>query len=312
MNETEFVHYLEKHFPFSRNRGIGDDASVVKNGDHFQLITTDMLIEDTHFRLQDISMEDLAAKALAVNQSDIAAMGGEPEYFYLCLGFPGKLDAGDLKKFFRGLENACLKSGLELAGGDFSHSPCLIISITMVGKTRHPVYRHTAKPGDLIGLTGPTGASALGLALLQRGKIIEPWIKAHTRVIPQVREGQILSRYAQAMIDVSDGLVMDLKRILKASGTGAILEYDKIPVSPEFKQTCLDYGIDEMETVLAGGEDYVLLFTITPEKELELRKGDLYYYLVGRVNLQKDKLDVTNRGLPVRLKNNGYDHFKHR
>ena len=309
MDETEFVEFLESHFPFSHIRGIGDDASVVKINDHYQLITTDMLIENTHFRLEDISLEDLAAKSLAVNQSDIAAMGGTPHYFYLSLGFPRNMGADALKKFFLGIKKACQKSDLQMAGGDFSQADSLFISITMVGTASHPVYRHTAKPGDIIGLTGPTGPSSLGLKLLQKGKHIKSWSLAHIRIIPQVREGQILSRYVHAMIDVSDGLVMDLKRILRASSAGAVLEYEKIPVSGRLKKACRDHGIDEQEVVLAGGEDYVLLFTISPENELRLRKESLSYYLIGHLTHQTDKLVITHRGNTIGLKKNGYDHF---
>ncbi|MCK4836859.1 MAG: thiamine-phosphate kinase [Candidatus Aminicenantes bacterium] len=310
MNEPEFVLYLKKHFPFSLGQGIGDDTSVVKINNHYQLITTDILIENTHFRLTDTRLDELAMKALAVNQSDIAAMGGKPHYFYLGLGFPHHLGINALKKFFQGLKKACLKADLQMAGGDFSHATTLFISITMVGTARHPVYRNTAKEGDFIGITGPTGASALGLKLLQKGKELKPWTRAHKQVIPQIHEGQILSKYVNAMIDVSDGLIMDLKRILKASGKGGEVEYEKIPVPLKMKKTCRDYDFDELELVLTGGEDYVLLFTISPENELKLREEKLRYNIIGIVDSRLDKLVVSSRGQVIQLKNGGYDHFK--
>lgn len=309
MKETEFVEFLKKKFPFSRGVGIGDDTSAVKSNDQYQLITTDMLIENIHFRLKDISLGELAAKALAVNQSDIASMGGQPEYFYLNLGFPGKLGTDALKSFFQGLARASEKSDLQMAGGDFSRSPVLVIAITMVGTTPHPVFRHTAKPGDLIGVTGPIGASALGCLLLQGGKDDPSWTQAHNRVIPRIREGQILSRYVNAMIDVSDGLVLDLKRILKASGTGAILEYGKIPIPAGMREKCRDLDIDEKELVLSGGEDYVLLFSITPEKESKLRKETLLYHLIGHMTPNTAELVIKDQGTIIQSKKEGFDHF---
>ena len=220
MNENLFQRYLNQHFPFSRGQGIGDDTSVSVPGEQRQLITKDLMIENIHFRLKDISLRELALKSLAVNLSDIAAMGGKPEYFYLGIGCPEKLTWNDMKTFFQGLKRGCQKWRLELAGGDFSRSEQLFVSITMVGSADNPIYRHNARTADLIGISGPTGRSALGLKVLTKGIPLKPWITRHKRVEPHLAQGRLLSKYVNSMIDVSDGLIMDLKRLLTASGKG--------------------------------------------------------------------------------------------
>jgi thiamine-monophosphate kinase len=310
MNEIEFVDFLRKNFPFSRGIGIGDDASVTPIKGTKQLITTDILIENIHFRLSDISLEELALKSIAVNLSDIAAMGGIPQYFYLGLGFPHHFSRDELRTFFRGLKNGCRKWNLEMAGGDFSKSKILFVSITMVGVGKNPVYRHSAKSGDLIGITGRTGESALGLKLLSMGEEMNFWSRKHKRVNPQLKEGQILSRYVNSMIDISDGLIIDLKRVLYASGKGAHVYYEKMAVSTRLKKACFKFGINEYEVVLAGGEDYILLFTLSPENESKLRQKGLQYRIIGEVNSRKNELVISHHNKILRMKKEGYNHFE--
>ncbi len=310
MDEHAFVDFLHKHFPFSRGLGIGDDTSIVKMGDVYQLISKDILIERIHFSLDNFSLKELALKSLAVNLSDIAAMGGTPHYFYLGLGFPEKLAKKDLDDFYRGLKQGCRKWKVELAGGDFSRSSALFISITMVGQAEQPVYRSGAEHGDLIGISGDTGASALGLKCLMNNLRHTYFIQKHKEVHPEVEKGQILARYANAMIDVSDGLIIDLKRILAASNKGAEIFFEKIPVSTAMTTLCRNHNFDLYELVLAGGEDYVLLFTISPEKELALRARQMTYHIIGQVTETPHKLTVKHHGRAIRLKSPGYDHFK--
>ena len=309
MDEQEFVAYLKKKFPFRRGLGIGDDASVVRSGRHFQLISTDILIEDVHFRLRDISQRELALKALAVNISDIAAMGGRAQYFYLGLGFPGRLSKTELFHFFKGLEQGCRKWGVELAGGDYSRSEKMSVAVTIVGQSPKPVLRSGARPGDWIAVTGPTGESALGLQLLLGGERTSPYIRKHQRTVPQDRKGPILAGYVSAMIDISDGLLLDLSRLLAASGTGAEIDYEKIPVSRPFKKLCRQFHFSEKNLVLAGGEDYQLLFAISPRRETALRKTKIGYHLIGRVTAQRS-LRVRENGRRLEIARLGFDHFR--
>lgn len=312
MDEPRFVRLLEDWFPFSHGMGIGDDTSVVKTGDGFQLITKDLFIQDVHFSLDYYTLEAVAYKSLAVNLSDIAAMGGTPRYFYLGLGVPPSLK-DQTEMFFAYMERACRYWNIQLAGGDFSSAAKLFISITMIGDAEKPILRSTAQTGDLIGITGVTGESAIGLSLLLRGERKDPLIEKHKLVQPELDKGLILAKYVNAMIDVSDGLSIDLQRVLTASGKSARIRYENIPVTPHMRQICSWQGLNEYEMVLAGGEDYVLLFTVSREMEKKLKKENIQYYIIGEIDDEVDGspggLTVTHDGKPVQLKAGGWDHF---
>jgi len=310
MDEFEFEQFLKNCFSFKKGKGIGDDTSVLKLNDFFQLITTDILVENVHFRLNDFNLQELALKSLAVNISDIAAMGGIPEYFYLGLGFPRRLNQDDIKKFFLGLKKGCEKWNLELAGGDFSRSTHMFISITMIGKAVSPVYRDNAQINDLIGITGDLGNSALGLKFLTDKIRSKSWIKKHIQIVPQIENGLKLSKYVNAMIDISDGLLIDLKRILKASKKGGEIYYEKIVVSHSFRKMCKENNYNEYEMVLSGGEDYILLFTISPKMELKLKKEKISYHIIGKIVNKPKHLIVRHNDNIVKLNHLGYDHFK--
>ena len=309
MDEARFVQFLEERFPFSRGIGIGDDTSVVKTGDYYQLITKDLFVENVHFSLDYYTLEEVALKSIAVNLSDIAAMGGKPQYFYLGLGFPEKLKKESLNDFFKALEKGCHQWQVELGGGDFSSSAHLYISVTMIGQTKNPIYRNNARAGDLIGITAVTGESAIGLNLLQKGTRTGHLVQKHKAPRPEIEKGIILSKYVNAMIDLSDGLMIDLKRVLTASGKGASIRYEKIPVTEEIRKTCTCHQLDEYEMVLAGGEDYVLLFTLSPEKEKDLRKENIDYYIIGKINGRSGELAVEDRGKSIQIQTFGYNHF---
>ncbi len=308
MDEQRFVAYLQKKFPFRYGQGIGDDASLVRFGRSFQLVSTDLLIEGVHFRLADVSLEALAEKALAVNVSDVAAMGGRARYFYLCLGFPLQLAGVGLRRLFSGLSRAARKWDVDLAGGDFSRSQQLVIAITIVGESPRPLRRNGARPGDLIGITGPTGGSALGLKLLLAGEKRSPFIRRHQHPQPQCEKGLTLSRFASAMIDISDGLLLDLSRVLRASRAGAVIDYGSIPMTAGFRRECRRLNLQEKELVLAGGEDYELLFTIAPHREKRLRRTGMAYHIIGRVAKGR-RLLVLESGQTLRLPALGFDHF---
>ena len=309
MNEADFVRFLQENFPFNRGKGIGDDTSVVKTGDYFQLITKDLLIENVHFKLDHFTLEELALKSLAVNLSDIAAMGGEPQYFYLGLGVPPGMKKEKWLSFFTGLKKGCQQWNVELAGGDFSMSALMVISITVIGKAQKPVYRHSAQIHDLVGITGVTGESALGLKLLMKGVNRGYFVDKHKQVSPEIQKGQILSRYVNAMIDLSDGLLMDLNRVLTASGKGARIFYENLPVTPNMKKICRENGWNEYEIVLAGGEDYVLLFTVSQQNLLKLEKENPGYYIIGEITGTPGSLEVEHNGKAVKTTYLGYDHL---
>ena len=275
MNEARFVAALQRKFPFRFGLGIGDDASAVRCGRDFQLISTDLLVEDVHFRLGDVTAAGLAEKALAVNISDIAAMGGRALYFYLGIAFPDGLAPGFMGAFFSGLARAAKKWRVELAGGDYSRAAKMVIAITVVGRGARPVRRCGAKPGDWIGITGPTGRSALGLKLLLAGHSRSPYIRCHQHPQPQVAKGLILAPLAHAMIDISDGLSVDLGHLCEESGVGAVLEEACIPVSPAAKRLSRRDHKSPLTHALADGEDYELLFALPAAQAARLEKSRL-------------------------------------
>lgn len=308
MNENEFVKFLKGEFSFSRGIGIGDDASVVKAEKISQLITKDILIENIHFNRKYFSMEDIALKAIEVNISDIAAMGGEPEYFYLGLGFPSELGEDNLKNFFKGIKKGCRKWKVELAGGDYSKAPEIFISITMVGTSFSPVKRNSAETGDLIGISRVTGESAIGLELLKKGIKNNYFLNKHRKTDPEVLKGLELNKYVNSMTDISDGLIIDLKRLLENSKKGAVIDYKKIPVTKKMRDICKKYSFDERQLVLSGGEDFALLFTVSERSQKLSRVKGVQYHIIGKI-VEGRKLKIMEGNKILEISHEGYDHF---
>ncbi|MEN8152389.1 MAG: thiamine-phosphate kinase [Acidobacteriota bacterium] len=308
MNETEFVEFLKRDFSFSRGVGIGDDTSIIKTGDTYQLITKDILVENIHFNRDYFSMEDIALKAIEVNISDIAAMGGKPEYFYLGLGFPSESGKIDLKDFFKGIKKGCRKWDVELAGGDYSKASEIFISITMVGTSPSPVRRSGAETGDLVGVSRITGESAIGLELLKAGIKNNYFAKKHIETEPEIVKGLELNGYVSSMIDISDGLIIDLKRLLESSGKGAVIHYEKIPATKKMEDICKKYSFDKKQFVLSGGEDFALLFTIDERSEKLLSKKKISYRIIGKIVKEKG-LKIMEGGKILEISHEGYDHL---
>ena len=230
------------------------------------LITADLLIEDIHFNLQWTSLSDLGHKSLAVNLSDIAAMGGVPAYVILSLGIPAHFDSRQIAQLYRGLSALAKKSRVHLVGGDTNVAKSLVISVCVVGHAPYaPVRRSGARAGDDIYVTGTLGDSALGLKYLRQRNIsvkagpLAQLLARHHRPIPRLAAGAALARgkLAAAMIDVSDGLLQDLGHICKASGVGALIWNEQLPLSRAYRKLA---GRAGTRYALSGGEDYELLF----------------------------------------------------
>jgi len=262
-------------------QGIGDDAAVIcQPGKEALLVTTDMLVEGIHFDCSFISAADLGCKALAVNLSDIAAMGGIPTCCFLGLGLPPSLPLDWFKDFITGMLDTAGHHEVQLLGGDTVASGQITIAITMHGRAAEAdiVYRKGAKPGDRIYVSGTLGDSALGLQLLRQGKRPDMngkpaesfLMNRHRRPQPRIQLAQRLAEthLASSMLDVSDGLLGDLDHILVASGClGAEIILDRLPLSPAYqKLQSLDL-LDGYLPALTGGEDYELLFTLPAERE---------------------------------------------
>jgi thiamine-monophosphate kinase len=255
--------------------GIGDDAAVWKpSASEEVMITTDSLIEDIHFRMDWTDWESLGHKSLAVNLSDLAAMGGIPRLAVVTLGLRGDERIDDLTALYQGLGKLAQRVGVSIAGGDIVRSPrALMIHITALGETRGGRFltRSGARPGNLIGVTGTLGAAAAGMSLFElnhddprrRAATAPLLIAAHLRPEPRVRIGATLLEHdATAAMDLSDGLLGDLPKILKASGVSAKLEVASIPVAAAVRALFPERWLD---LAMRGGEDYELLFTAPQE-----------------------------------------------
>lgn len=255
--------------------GIGDDAAVLTpNPGHDLVITTDSLVEAIHFRLDWTDWASLGHKALAVNLSDLAAMGASPRLAVVSLGLRGTERVDDLRALYQGLGDLARRTGTLIVGGDIVRSPtALMISVTAIGEveTGSMMARAAARPGDLIAVSGAVGASAAGLRLLARGVTeADPapttaplLIAAHLRPEPRVRLGLLLRKQGvAAAMDLSDGLLGDLPKILAASNVRALIDVDKVPIPAAVRALFPD---EWMDLGTRGGEDYELLFTAPPE-----------------------------------------------
>ena len=303
--------------------GIGDDAASVTNRRPASLITADLLIEGRHFDLRWTSLSDLGYKSLAVNLSDIAAMGGMADYVILSLGIPPRLDSKDIDAFYRGFDTLGRECGVALVGGDTNAASKLIVSVCVIGHAAaKPVQRRGAKSGDDIYVTGTLGDSALGLKFLRRSKRTGEAIHAHARTIfmrhhrpiPRLAAGALLAQneLATAMIDVSDGLVQDLGHICQASGVGATIYADRLPLSAAYRALC---GKDGIGKALSGGEDYELLFCARRRDRARIEKlparARVAITRIGACTAGDRSvtiLDAAGKSLPIRV--SGHDHFK--
>ncbi len=257
--------------------GIGDDcAALALAGDDFLLWTVDTLVEGIHFDLSYFSLVQLGRKALAVNLSDIAAMGGEPLYALLSLGWPRERDAAGALDLGKGLALAAQEYGVAIIGGDTVAAPAgVMITLTLLGRVprEEMLTRQGARVGDLVYVTGPLGEAAAGLEILARDLTLDvetqaALVAAHLNPRPQLQAGRVLARdrLANALIDLSDGVATDLGHICLASGVGARIPGAAAPVSPRVTTVAPHLGLDPLDLALKGGEDYQLLFTVPPAK----------------------------------------------
>ncbi len=291
--------------------GIGDDTAILPEcAGRERLITADLLIEDVHFKLDYTPLSCLAHKALAVSLSDIAAMGGTPEFSLLTLGIPKSLRSHDWDEFFASYFALAEKFGVTLIGGDTSSSPDkLVIDSIVMGSCERgkAIRRSTAKIGDAIFVTGVLGASALGLQLLLKGETEKNnSITAHLMPQPRVEFGIALgaSGIIHSMMDVSDGLAQDLSHICAESNVSAVIDAEAIPIAPDAN----------LEQALSGGEDYELLFTVNRTDENALQKlaqtCDVRLTCIGEIIKQATKPVLLNRDKNIQPLNiTGFDHF---
>jgi len=299
--------------------GIGDDAAAWRSDASTQLATIDSFIQDIHFTLGAASWEDLGWKAIAVNLSDIAAMGGIPRYALVSLALPGHTEVENVIALYKGMIELAQRFEVAIVGGDTSSAPLVAINITILGSTgsreKHILTRSAAKLGDKVAVTGYLGAAAAGVMMLNRKPRLSPeatacFKKAFLRPYPRIAEGQLLvEQEVKTAIDISDGLIQDLSHICKASQVDARIEIDRIPVQPEVKA---NFGDRALELALSGGEDYELLFTGSTEAIDKVKKaascpvtiiGEIVTDKTGEITL------VDKNGKLFNLAKTGWEHF---
>ncbi len=304
--------------------GIGDDCAVLPEARNRTLVTTDLLVEGVHFLKSAISPKDLGHKSLAVNLSDIAGMGGTPTYAFVSIALPEDTEVEWVSSFYEGLRNLARKYKVSVLGGDTTRSlNGITINITLLGETDGRVkLRSSAKKGDLICVTNTLGDSAGGLQIIlnqiaQDSPARQYLVKCHHHPKPQVEEGQWLAQQenVHAMMDVSDGIGSDLKRIIEQSGCGARVDLEKIPLSDQLRLSAKELGWDPLELAISGGEDYCLLLTVDrtsyPGIAAEFKKQfNLPLYAIGEITSDRGKPEYLVNGMPHPLSSSGFDHFR--
>jgi thiamine-monophosphate kinase len=306
-------------------KGIGDDCAVYESSPgRVLLLTTDMLVENIHFLWGSITPFQLGRKAIAVNLSDIAAMGGNPLVALISLGIPADREVEEIHELYRGMGDMCERYAVSIVGGDTvaAHGN-LIVNVSLIGETdkREVLYRSGARPGDKIYLTGVVGDSGAGLAIL-RGEITPPkplsthFIKIHNEPDPQIETGRAIaaSRLANAMIDLSDGLLADLGHITQESGVGALLFENKIPLSPKLKGLADYTDRTPLHFALSGGEDYILLVTVPAQnmrafERVYTKESTSPLFQVGEIQEDKGIRIRREDGSVKEIADKGFDHF---
>jgi thiamine-monophosphate kinase len=294
-------------------KGIGDDCAVFANRDNRQwLATTDILVDKVHFDLDWHPPHLLGRKAIAVNISDIAAMGGTPHYALVSMVIPENLEHGFLAELADGSAEILAEHNCAMIGGDTSRGPVLTLNIVLLGSCAagRAVLRSGATPGDHVFVSGSLGSAAAGLEISRRRSALsefserelQPFVEKHLNPVPQVRLGQLLGETAgvSAMQDLSDGLATDLAHICLNSNVGAEIQADLLPGNRLIESICKQLNLDPIALKVSGGDDYELIFTVKPDKSDALMNqiaetGEEKVYRIGKI--------VTGSG--VKLVKNG-------
>lgn len=318
--EFQLIDKIRRMFPAPGNiTGIGDDAAVIENG---FLVTTDALCEGTHFLSKKTDFTQLGYKAMAVNVSDIAAMGGKPLYALLTLGLSKKTDDLQIDGLLQGMKQCSDEFSFSLIGGDTVLATDLFISVTMIGKPyRSPILRSGAKEGDHIYVSGSLGDSAIGLQVLLK-KIKFPvadrsyFLNRHAKPEPRVRLMEhLVDHYPiRSCIDCSDGFLADLGHICEMSGKGFKADLNKLPLSAgRIGKSFQEEPLYFLELAAGGGEDYELIFT-SPEvldtEEIKRSTG-IPVTKVGLITGDSNRREISLNGKPIDMKSikTGFKHF---
>ncbi len=308
-------------------RGIGDDVAVLDiSGPEYLLATCDIQVEGVHFTRKAISPYQLGRKVVAINVSDIAAMGGEPRWALVSLAIQEDTEVDYVDELYRGMREQAALAGASIVGGNMSLLKSgIAVDLTLLGviAPERLILRSTARAGDAILLTGSPGESRAGLELIRRPELAlsfesrQKLLERHLCPQPRLAEGRLLAKSGQvnAMIDVSDGVIADLRHICNSSGKGAEIRVESLPVSPGVVETARLAGADSLEWALSGGEDYELLFTASPESVPGLQKMLLdetgnSCAQIGKITAETGELWLLLAdGKRITPSEKGWDHF---
>jgi thiamine-monophosphate kinase len=297
--------------------GIGDDTAVWQGDNTIQLATVDTMIQGVHFTLDTATWQEIGWKSLAINLSDIAAMGGVPRYALIALALPEDTDATNVTELYQGMIVIAKEYGVAIVGGNISRAPQVSITITALGSCpdNKILKRSNAKAGDAISITGYAGSAAAGLEMLKKKLNFKPADAKYLRnaflhPIPRISEGRLfIKNGVTTAIDTSDGLLADLRHICEASKVSAKVNVDLVPISDIVKN---NFGEKALEMALGGGEDYELIFTGNIETVNRVKKeakcpvtiiGEIISGRAGKIDL------IDNNGKPVTINKTGWTHF---
>jgi thiamine-monophosphate kinase len=316
--EFELIARVCANLPQARRviLGPGDDCAILAAAPKPQLITIDSMVEGVHFKLDWGTPAMLGARALNINLSDIAAMGGSPTVGVINLAIRPGLDTRFFDELYRGIGKAAAAAGVSVAGGNITRASELAITIALLGEVEtQPMRRDSARPGDKIYVTGTVGDAALGLRILENkipatGSARDHLVKRFLQPTAQVAAGRKLARIKPppATIDISDGLWQDLGHVLERSGVGAKVDSTALPLSAAYRRI---YG-NNCDLALSGGDDYELLFCLRArisEAELGRRLG-VKVRCIGEITREKQALLVSATGEAVTVRNHGWDQLR--
>jgi thiamine-monophosphate kinase len=305
--------------------GIGDDCAILRRGPVLEVLTTDCLVKGTHYQDDWLSMKDVGWKALAVNVSDVAAVGGTPKHALVTLFLPEGTTTADIDDLYDGLEECGAKTGVSIVGGDIVKicGP-FAVSVTLSGTCERDevVLRSGARPGDIIVVTGTLGEASLGLRCLKEsvlcveGSSLCDTVKKFKRPVARLSESKQIVRELRpsSMIDISDGLLSDMWHVLEASKVGAVLDADSIPVAEGVVEFFEGNREEALSWAVAGGEEYELVFTMAGRHEAKLsglsEALGVGLTRIGKIVPKSSGVKLAGPDGERDLKPGGFDHFK--